>query len=153
MTSLSVAVGAAIALGILAAIAAVVFVRRRTPVVVPRTRRRAFDLEEHVGDLLTGPVHRYGRVFTSYAVWQTEQETRLELVAGDPWRRLNDTARCLVVRYLWQALERIAGAAVVVVDSPTQQWTAETDKQFQDEGWDWLTFPSPWIDGPQYIKE
>jgi hypothetical protein len=153
MNSLGIVVGTAIAVGVLATIAVVVLVRFRTIRNATRTRRRAVDLEEHVGDLLTGPVHRYGRVFTHYEVWKTEHETRLELVAGDPWRRLNDVARSLVVRYLWQALERIAGAAVVVVDVPAQQWTAETDKQFEDEGWDWLTFPSPWMDGPKYVKE
>jgi hypothetical protein len=153
MNSLGIVVGAAIAVGVLATIAVLVLVRFRTIRNALCKRRRAFELEEHVGDLLTGPVHRYGCVFTHYEVWKTEHETRLELVAGDPWGRLNDVARSLVVRYLWQALERIAAAAVVVVDAPTQQWTAETDKQFQDEGWDWLTFPSPWTDGPTYVKE
>jgi len=144
---------AVVALIVLIALGAYFAVRSRTPEKVPQPRRRAFELEEHVGDLLTGPTHRYGRIFTKYEVWKTDNETRLELVAGPPWKRLNEFARCLVVRYLWQALERIAGAAVVVVDVPAQQWNAETETHFQDDGWDWLTFPSPWLNGPQYIKE
>jgi hypothetical protein len=144
---------AVVAILVLLALAVYAAVRPREVVKVPQPRRRAFDLEEHVGDLLTGPTHRYGRIFTKYEVWKTDQETRLELTAGAPWKRLNEFARCLVVRYLWQALERIAGAAVVVVDVPPQEWNAETDTQFTDDGWDWLTFPSPWLNGPQYIKE
>jgi hypothetical protein len=151
---MTTAIGVAVVL-ILALLAVAVYVAMRPTeqVAAPQPRRRAFDLEEHVGDLLTGPTHRYGRIFTKYEVWKTDQETRLELVAGPPWKRLNEFARCLVVRYLWQALERIAGAAVVVVDVPAQEWNAQTDAQFQDDGWDWLTFPSPWLNGPQYIKE
>jgi hypothetical protein len=144
---------AVVAIVVLIALAVYVAVQRRPVAPDPQQRRRAFELEEHVGDLLTGPTHRYGRIFTKYEVWKTDHETRLELVAGPPWKRLNEFARCLVGRYLWQALERIAGAAVVVVDVPTQEWSAETDTHFQDEGWDWLTFPSPWLNGPQYIKE
>lgn len=149
-TTIGIAVVVIVAL---IAVAAYVGVQRRPAPPIPQQRRRAFELEEHVGDLLTGPTHRYGRIFTKYEVWKTDNETRLELVAGPPWKRLNEFARCLVVRYLWQALERIAGAAVVVVDVPAQEWSAETDTHFQDEGWDWLTFPSPWLNGPQYIKE
>lgn len=130
---------------------AVTRTRTRPPERVPA--RRAYDLEDHVGDLLTGPIHRYGRIFVHYEVWRDEEQTRLELRAGTPWNRLNVFARSLVVRYLWQALERIAGAAVVVVDVPAQQWDKSVDAHFQDEGWDWLTYPNPWADGPQFIRE
>lgn len=152
LTDLRVAVAAGI---IVVLLALYTFVRLRAPQeeAAPKARVRAFDLEEHVGDLLTGPTHRYGKIFTNYQVWKTDSETRLELTAGLPWKRLNEFARCLVVRYLWQALERIAGAAVVVVDQPPQEWMAGNDAHFQDDGWDWLTFPSPFTNGPQYIKE
>ena len=63
--------------------------RRRPVAPIPQPRRRAFELEEHVGDLLTGPTHRYGKIFTKYEVWKDDNETRLELVAGPPWKRLN----------------------------------------------------------------
>lgn len=151
---MTTAIGIAVVL-VLALVAVAVYVAMRPAekVAAPQPRQRAFELEEHVGDLLTGPTHRYGRIFTKYEVWKTEHETRLELVAGPPWKRLNEFARCLVVRYLWQALERMTGSAVVVVDVPEQEWNAEADAQFQDDGWDWLTFPSPWLNGPQYIKE
>jgi hypothetical protein len=153
MTTLEVALAlAGVALLVSIAVAATrTRPRQRAP--EPVAPRRAYDLEEHVGDLLTGPMHRYGKIFTHYEVWRFEQETRLELHAGTPWRKLNDFARSLVVRYLWQALERIAGAAVVVVDTPRQQWDKDADLHFQDEGWDWLTFPSPWTNGPQFVKE
>jgi hypothetical protein len=144
---------AVVVLAVLIALAVYAGVRRRPDVPAPQPRRRAFELEEHIGDLLTGPTHRYGRIFTKYEVWKDDHETRLELVAGATWKRLNEFARSLVVRYLWQALERIAGSAVVIVDVPAQEWNAEADTHFQDDGWDWLTFPSPWLNGPQYIKE
>ncbi len=144
---------AVVVLVLLIALAVYAGTRRKPEAPIPQPRRRAFELEEHVGDLLTGPTHRYGRIFTKYEVWKDDNETRLELVAGPPWKRLNEFARALVVRYLWQALERIAGSAVVIVDAPAQTWNAEEDTKFQDDGWDWLTFPSPWLNGPQYIKE
>jgi hypothetical protein len=152
MTTLQLLLSAA-AVVVLALIVVVVSRKRVPPPPERSAPRRAYDLEEHVGDLLTGPMHRYGKIFTHYEVWRFEQETRLELHAGVPWKKLNDFARSLVVRYLWQALERIAGAAVVVVDTPRQQWDKDVDTHFQDEGWDWLTFPSPWTNGPQFIKE
>jgi hypothetical protein len=143
---------ALVGVGILVAGALAVLVyrstRRRPPVVVVQ-RRRAYELEARIRTVLTGPRQKYGEIFTEYSVWKDETETRLELVAGTPWKKLNEFTRCLIVRYLWRVLESLAGGAVVIVDDPQQVWNDEVDSGFRDQGFDWKTFGM----GPQFINE
>jgi hypothetical protein len=113
------------------------------------TPRRSYELEARIKTVLTGPRQKYGEIFTEYSVWKSETETRLELVAGDPWKRLNEFTRCLIVRYLWRVLESLSGGAVVIVDQPQQVWDDEIDSGFRDQGFDWKTFGQ----GPQFINE
>jgi hypothetical protein len=112
-------------------------------------RKRAPDLEARIKTVLAGPRQKYGDIFTDYAVWKSQRETRLELVATDQWGHLNEFTRCLVVRYLWRVLESLSGGAVVVVDSPAQEWNVEVDAGFRDQGFDWKTFGH----GPQFVDE
>ncbi len=114
-----------------------------------RAPKRSYELEARIKTVLTGPRQKYGEIFTDYSVWKSETETRLELVAGAPWKRLNEFTRSLVVRYLWRVLESLAGGAVVVVDEPSQTWNEEIDSGFRDQGFDWKTFGH----GPQYLRE
>jgi hypothetical protein len=125
--------------------------KREASVVVTKTapRRRAYELEARIRTVLTGPRQKYGEIFTDYAVWRYEKETRLELVAGPPWKKLNEFTRCLIVRYLWRVLESLAGGAVVIVDDPQQAWNEEVDSGFRDQGFDWKTFGM----GPQFVNE
>ncbi len=121
-------------------------VRARAPVAQPR---RSPELEARIRTVLVGPRQKFGDIFTDYSVWKTDRETRLELVAGDPWKSLNEFSRCLVVRYLWRVLESLSGGAVVVVDVPNQVWNEEIDSGFRDQGFDWKTFGQ----GPAFIKD
>ena len=116
--------------------------RRRAP-------QRSYELEARIKTVLNGPRRKYGDIFTEYSVWRLESETRLELTAGDPWRKLNAFTRSLVVRYLWRVLEGLSGGAVVVVDEPRQVWDEDVDSGFHDQGFDWKTFGH----GPQFIHE
>ena len=146
--------GVAIAITIIAIVSFATFaaLRWRTKAVEVQartTRTRAPDLEARIKTVLTGPRQKYGDIFTDYSVWKTERETRLELTATAQWSRLNEFTRCLVVRYLWRVLESLAGGAVVVVDSPPQEWNVEVDSGFRDQGFDWKTFGH----GPQFIEE
>ena len=139
------------AIVILAVLVGVVVLRssreqRARALVAPR---RSYDLEARIKTVLTGPRQKYGEIFTDYSVWKTETETRLELVAGDPWKRLNEFNRALIVRYLWRVLESLAGCAVVIVDDPQQVWNEDVDSGFRDQGFDWKTFGQ----GPQFINE
>jgi hypothetical protein len=145
--------GVALAVVILAVLAAITFValhwRKREHVKTLTTRTRAPELEARIKTVLTGPRQKYGDIFTDYSVWKTDRETRLELTATAQWSRLNEFTRCLVVRYLWRVLESLAGGAVVIVDSPPQEWNVEVDSGFRDQGFDWKTFGH----GPQFIEE
>ena len=103
-------------------------------------------------EALEGPHTQYGEVFTSYMIWKRDQETRMELFSGDPWHNLNEFTRAIVVRHVWRALEKLAKGAVVVVDSPPQEWSAQVDSSFDDRGID------PWGQdvqpaGSQFIKD
>jgi hypothetical protein len=77
-------------------------------------------------------------------VWRRETETRLELFAGDPWLVLNEFTRSLVVRHLWRALETLVQGSVVIVDTPSQQWSKTIDAAFDDRGVD------PWGPRPTF---
>jgi hypothetical protein len=120
--------------------------KRETASTAPR---RSYELEARIKSVLTGPRQKYGEIFTDYSVWKTATDTRLELVAGDPWKKLNEFTRCLIVRYLWRVLESLAGGAVVIVDEPQQVWNDEIDSGFRDQGFDWKTFGH----GPQFVNE
>ncbi len=126
--------------------------RRRT--TGHRHARRQPLLEDRMRDALEGPHAQYGDIFTSYMIWKKENETRMELFTGDPWLGLNAFTRALVVRHVWRALEKLSKGSVVVVDSPPQQWSAEIDKTFDDQGIDpWATSaPAPTGGGSQFIK-
>ena len=150
MTTLGVAIAIAIiAIVSFATFAALRWRTKAVEVQARTTRTRAPDLEARIKTVLTGPRQKYGDIFTDYSVWKTERETRLELTATAQWSRLNEFTRCLVVRYLWRVLESLAGGAVVVVDSPPQEWNVEVDSGFRDQGFDWKTFGH----GPQFIEE
>jgi hypothetical protein len=122
---------------------------REKPTVDILAPRRSYELEARIRTVLTGPRQKYGEIFTDYSVWKTETETRLELTAGTPWKKLNEFTRCLIVRYLWRVLESLAGGAVVIVDDPQQVWNDEVDTGFRDQGFDWKTFGM----GPQFVNE
>jgi len=117
--------------------------------------RRQPQLEDRVREAFNGPNEKYGEIFLSYTVWKREHETRMELFAADPFAQLNEFTRCLVVRHLWRALERLATGSVVVVDSPPQTWSKAIDEKFVDHGIDpWRLSPSfGSASGPQFIKE
>jgi hypothetical protein len=120
-----------------------------------RHARRQPLLEDRMREALELPHAQYGEIFTSYMIWKKENETRMELFTGDPWLGLNAFTRALVVRHVWRALEKLSKGAVVVVDSPPQQWSAEIDKKFDDQGidpWPDGTRPAAAGSGPQFIK-
>ena len=117
-----------------------------------RHARRQPLLEDRMRAALDEPQAQYGEVFTSYMIWKRDQETRMELFSGDPWMQLNEFTRSIVVRHVWRALEKLAKGSVVVVDYPPQEWSAQTDKSFEDHGID------PWGEdvqsaGPQFVKD
>jgi hypothetical protein len=153
VVALAVAIAVLVLLVVLAAIGvgrqrarARTWKRVRPPVAQPR---RSPELEARIRTVLVGPRQKFGDIFIDYTVWKTDRETRLELVAGDPWKQLNEFSRCLVVRYLWRVLESLSGGAVVIVDVPEQLWNEEVDSGFRDQGFDWKTFGQ----GPAFIKE
>jgi hypothetical protein len=118
--------------------------------------RRQPQLEDRVREAFHGPNEKYGEIFVSYTIWKRDQETRMELFAADPFAQLNEFTRCLIVRHLWRALERLASGSVVVVDSPPQMWSKAIDEKFQDQGIDpWRLSPSfgTASGGPQFVKE
>jgi hypothetical protein len=129
---------------------------RRTRVRQRHPRRQPL-LEDRLRDAFDEPRALYGDIFVSYMIWRREQETRLELFSGDPWLKLNEFTRSLVVRHLWRALETLSKGSVVLVDSPQQQWNKEIDATFDDGGIDpWGGPPkigSTATDAPQFIKD
>lgn len=116
--------------------------------------RRQPHLEDALRSAFDGPTEKHGPMFVSYAVWKRDQETRLELLAADPFGRLNEFTRCLIVRHLWRALERLAAGSVVVVDNPAQRWSQAVDVTFHDQGIDpWRLAPIGLTSGPQFAKD
>jgi hypothetical protein len=128
--------------------------RSRTPVRSRRPRRQPI-LEDRIRSAFEAPRAQFGEIFVSYTIWRRENETRLELFSGDPWLRLNEFTRSLVVRHLWRALEALVQGSVVVVDAPPQQWSKEIDAKFDDNGVDpWGPRPpSPGMGGPQFARD
>ena len=101
----------------------------------PRSKaRRQPQLEDAIRAAFDGPAEKHGQLFLSYSVWKRDQETRLELLAADPFGRLNEFTRSLIVRHLWRALEVVAAGSVVMVDNPPQTWTVSIDRTFHDHG-------------------
>jgi hypothetical protein len=126
----------------------------RRPKVRHRHPRRQEVLEERIRDAFDAPREQYGEIFVNYMVWRRETETRLELFAGDPWLRLNEFTRSLVVRHLWRALEALVQGSVVIVDTPSQQWSKTIDAAFDDGGVDpWGPRPPTFGSGPQFVNE
>lgn len=110
-------------------------------------------LEARIAMALDAPREKYGEIFLTYHVWKSDRETRLELFAADPWAKLNEFTRCLVVRYLWRILESVSAGSVVVVDAPSQRWSRAFDATFRDHGIDpWPLRPS-YAPAPQFIKD
>ena len=121
---------------------------------IPRShRRRQPLLEDALRSAFAGPAEKHGELFLSYAVWKRDQETRLELTAADPFGRLNEFTRCLIVRHLWRALERLAAGSVVMVDNPPQTWSESVDVVFHDHGIDPWRLPTIAIPIPQFAKD
>jgi hypothetical protein len=148
----------AVAAIILAAIFIVEGVRLRKARYVRATphshRRRQPQLEDAIRAAFAGPAEKHGELFLSYAVWKRDQETRLELTAADPFGRLNEFTRCLIVRHVWRALERLASGSVVMVDNPPQTWSESIDLVFHDHGIDpWRQPTTTRIPIPQFAKE
>lgn len=102
----------------------------------PRRPRRQLVLEDRMRPAFEAPRAQFGEIFVSYTIWRRESETRLELFSGDPWLRLNDFTRSLIVRHLWRALESFVQGAIVIVDAPLQTWSKEIDAKFDDKGVD-----------------
>jgi hypothetical protein len=129
--------------------------RKRAPKRVPhRHARRQPLLEDRMRDVLDEPETQYGRIFTSYAIWKHDQETRMELTAGDPWLSLNEFTRAIVVRHVWRALEKLAKGAIVVVDQPPLEWSSQADTAFDDHGIDPWGGGEPRESAPsQFIKD
>ncbi len=124
---------------------------RQTP---RSTARRQPQLEDAIRAAFDGPSEKHGELFLSYTVWKRDQETRLELLAADPFGRLNEFTRCLIVRHLWRALERLADGSVVMVDNPPQTWTHKVDAAFHDHGIDPWRLPPPGpVLVPQFAKD
>jgi hypothetical protein len=122
-----------------------------------RHPRRQPLLEDRLRGAFEEPRALYGEIFVSYMIWRREQETRLELFTGDPWLKLNEFTRSLVVRHLWRALEALSKGSVVLVDAPAQQWNKQIDAGFDDGGVDpWAKAPAKGVasgDGPQFVKD
>jgi hypothetical protein len=123
---------------------------RKTP---RSTARRQPQLEDAIRAAFDGPAETHGQLFLSYSVWKRDHETRLELLAADPFARLNEFTRCLIVRHLWRALESLTSGVVVTVDHPPQMWTQSTDVTFHDHGIDpWRLPPVGLAPAPQFAK-
>lgn len=122
---------------------------------MPRSKaRRQPHLEDAIRAAFDGPTQKHGAIFLSYTVWKREQETRLELLAGDPFGRLNEFTRSLIVRHLWRALESLVAGSVVMVDNPPQTWSQSVDATFHDHGIDpWRLPPMVAAGVPQFVNE
>lgn len=121
---------------------------------MPRSQaRRQPHLEDAIRAAFDGPTAKHGEIFLSYSIWKREQETRLDL-AGDPFGRLNEFTRCLIVRHLWRALESLVAGSVVMVDSPPQTWSQSVDATFHDHGIDpWRLPPIVAVAAPQFVND
>jgi hypothetical protein len=132
--------------------------KRRKPKMRLRRPRRQPLLEDRIRDAFIGPRQHHGDIFVSYMIWRRENETRLELFAGESWLKLNSFTRSIVVRHLWRALEQLVQGSVVIVDMPPQQWSQKIDAKFEDHGVDpWAQAPAkpakPAYDGPLFLRE
>jgi hypothetical protein len=157
MTLLFVALIAVLAIAVLIGVELTRHRKLRAPAVPKRTiPRRLPHLEDRIRSAFDGPREKHGDIFVSYSIWKRGHETRMELLAADPFAQVNEFTRCLIVRHLWRALESLAEGAVVVVDSPPQMWSAQIDEKFHDHGIDpWSNAPlfGGAIGAPQFAKE
>ena len=117
--------------------------------------RREPEVEERMQIVVHEVTQHFGEIFVSYRVWRLDQECRLEVRAADPWKKLSEFTRSIVVRHLWRALEAVAGGSVVIVDAPAMRWNREIDAKFKDGGADPFAQPKPISskDAPQYFRE
>ena len=102
----------------------------------PSAPRRLPNLEERVREALENTKQQFGELFTSYAVWKVDRETRLEIESAPKWKRLSEFTRCLIVRHLWRVLESVSSGTVVVVDNPPLTWNRDVNAAFRDRGVD-----------------
>jgi hypothetical protein len=154
MIALVLALTAALALIVLIVVEMSRARPKRASVPIRALPRRQPMLEERIRDAFTGPREKYGDVFLSYEIWRRDHEIRMELRTTQLFAQLNEFTRCLIVRHLWRALERIATGSVVIVDSPPQTWTRAIDDQFEDHGIDpWGRITELVTGGAAFIKE
>jgi hypothetical protein len=145
MTALILAIACLVALVVIVAVELRMRSRPRPKItVIAREPRRQPHIEDHVREALAETKHRFGDVFVSYRVWKIDRETRLELRAAPPWKRMSEFTRCIIMRHLWRALETAAKGSVVIVDTPPQRWSSEVNAKFYDRGVD------PWKASPLY---
>ena len=154
MIALALALSAALALIVLIVVEMSRARPKRPPPSLRTIPRRQPLLEERIRDAFTGPREKYGEIFVSYEIWRRDHEIRMELHATDPFSQLNEFTRCLIVRHLWRALEKLATGSVVIVDSPPQTWSRTVDDQFEDHGIDPWGRPNELVaGGAAFIKE
>ncbi len=122
--------------------------------MTPRSiARRQPHLEDAIRSAFDGPAAKHGEIFQSYSVWKREHETRLELIGADAFGGLNEFTRCLIVRHLWRALEKLSKGSVVMVDNPPQRWSESVNAVFHDYGIDPWTLPAANLLAPHFAKE
>jgi hypothetical protein len=122
--------------------------------MTPRSiARRQPHLEDAIRSAFDGPAAKHGEIFQSYSVWKREHETRLELIAADPFSGLNEFTRALIVRHLWRALEKLSKGSVVMVDNPPQLWSESVNDVFHDHGIDPWSVPVANLLTPHFAKE
>ena len=108
--------------------------------------RRQQHVEQEMARHFDGPHRDYGILFKSFSIWRRTDETQLEIVAAEPWRKLNAFTQSLVLRHLWRALVGIVrrgNTSIVVADEGQKPvyWTQTDTERFNDRGSD------PWANG------
>lgn len=154
MIALALVIVAAIILAALVTLESLRSRAKRKLRVTPRSlSRRQPHLEDAIRAAFDGPAAKHGAIFQSYSVWKREHETRLELIAAEPFGGLNEFTRCLIVRHLWRALEKLSTGSVVMVDNPPQLWSESVNIVFHDHGIDPWSVPIANLLTPHFAKE
>lgn len=154
MIALALVIVAAIILAALVTLESLRSRAKRKLRVTPRSlSRRQPHLEDAIRAAFDGPAAKHGAIFQSYSVWKREHETRLELIAAEPFGGLNEFTRCLIVRHLWRALEKLSTGSVVMVDNPPQLWSESVNNVFHDHGIDPWSVPIANLLTPHFAKE
>ena len=100
--------------------------------------RRVPHLEKSIAAAFEGPHSAYGQVFASFSVWRQHETTRMDIETAPPWKALNSFTRSLIVRHLWQSLQKLSKSQVVIyVDEGapgTMTWNAKANAAFDDRG-------------------